>query len=70
MLQSAMLTSKCNANVTGSSGTMEPAGIEAMFKWSDDKHTLLYTSLYCDDDSKSYNRVKEVYQDKHGKEVK
>ena len=46
--------SKCNTNVKGSSGAMEPAGIEAMFKRSVDKHKLLYTSIYCDGDSKSY----------------
>ena len=29
----------------------------------------MYTKLYCDGDSKSYDRVKQVYKDKHTKEV-
>ena len=63
-------SSKCTANFKGSSGAMEPAGIEAMFKRSVEKHKLLYTSLYCDGDSKSYDKVKEIYKAKYGKEVK
>lgn len=29
----------------------------------------MYTKWYCDGDSKSYDRVKQVYKDKHTKEV-
>ena len=60
-------SAKCTANFKGSSGAMEPAGIEAMFKRSVEKHRLLYTSLYCDGDSKSYDRVKHIYKAHHGK---
>ena len=61
---------KCKANFKGSSGSMEPAGIEKMYKRSIDKHGLLYTSLYCDGDSKSHDRVKNLYKEKYSKEVK
>ena len=62
-------SAKCTANFKGSSGAIEPTGIEAMFKHSFEKHRLLYTSLYCDGDSKSYDKVKNIYKVYHGKEV-
>ena len=61
---------KCTSNFKGSSGAMEPAGLVSMYNRSIDKHGLLYTSLYCDGDSKSHDRVKDTYKEKYSKEVK
>ena len=62
--------SKCKANFKGSSGLMEPKGTENIFSRSAEKHKILYTDLYCDGDSKSFDRIKQVYKNDHGKEVR
>lgn len=42
---------------------MEPEGADRIFRSSVEQHNLRYTEFYGDGDSKSYNRVKGVYQD-------
>ena len=37
---------KCRANFQGSSGMMEPKGMESIFSRSVERHTLLYTEFY------------------------
>ncbi len=61
---------KCKANFSGSSGAMEPKGIENIFGRSAQSRNLLYTEFYCDGDSKSFDRIKHVYLQNHGKDVK
>ena len=62
--------SDCKANFHGSSGLMEPKGMENIFSRSAEKHKLLYTEFYSDGDSKSFDSVKDVYKHSHHKEVK
>lgn len=59
----------CKVNVTGSSGSMEPKGIESMFGRSVETRKLMYTNFYCDGDSKSFDKIKNVYLPHHFKEV-
>lgn len=54
---------KCKANFQGSAPAMEPEGADRIFRSSVEQHNLRYTEFYGDGDSKSYNRVKGVYQD-------
>ena len=56
--------SNCKADFKGSAPAMEPEGAERIFKRSFEKHGLHYTKFYGDGDSKSYGRVKNVYEDK------
>ena len=53
----------CKANFQGSAPAMEPEGADHMFRRSVQLHNLRYTEFYGDGDSKSFNRVKEVYHD-------
>jgi len=52
----------CKANFKGSAPAMEPEGVDRMFKRSVEVNNLRYTEFFGDGDSKSFNRVKEVYQ--------
>ena len=51
----------CKANYKGSAPTMESEGADRIFRRSVATQKLRYTDLYSDGDSKSYNRVKDVY---------
>ena len=51
----------CKANYKGSAPAMESEGADRIFRRSVATHKLRYTDLYSDGDSKSYNRVKDVY---------
>ena len=42
---------------------MEPEGADRIFQRSVEKHNLRYTEFYGDGDSKSFTRVKGVYED-------
>ena len=42
---------------------MEPEGVDRIFRRSVKRHNLRYTEYYGDGDSKSYLKVKDVYQD-------
>ena len=42
---------------------MEPEGAERIFQRSVELHNLRYTEFYGDGDSKSFSRVKGVYED-------
>ena len=42
---------------------MEPEGADRIFRSSVEKHNLRYTEFYGDGDSKSFTRVKGVYED-------
>lgn len=42
---------------------MEPEGAERIFQRSVKLHNLRYTEFYGDGDSKSFSRVKGVYED-------
>ena len=44
---------QCNANLKGSSESMEPVGIDSMLKRSIEKHNVLYASFYCDGATKA-----------------
>ena len=52
----------CKANFKGSAPAMEPEGVDRIFKQSVELHNLRYTEYYGDGDSKSFNKVKDVYQ--------
>ena len=54
---------KCKANFRGSAPAMEPEGAERIFQRSVELHNLRYTEFYGDGDSKSFSRVKGVYED-------
>ncbi|CAH3046832.1 unnamed protein product, partial [Porites lobata] len=54
---------KCKANFWGSAPAMEPEGAERIFQRSLELHNLRYTEFYGDGDSKSFSRVKGVYED-------
>ena len=54
---------KCKANFQGSAPAMEPEGTDRIFRRSVELHNLRYNEFYGDGDSKSYSRVKDVYQD-------
>ena len=54
---------KCKANFRGSAPAMEPEGADRIFRRSVQKHNLRYTEFYGDGDSKSFTRVKGVYED-------
>ena len=54
---------KCKANFQGSAPAMEPEGADRIFRRSVELHNLRYNEFYGDGDSKSYSRVKDVYQD-------
>ena len=42
---------------------MEPEGADRIFRRSVEKHNLRYAEFYGDGDSKSFTRVKGVYED-------
>ena len=42
---------------------MGPEGADRIFQRSVEKHNLRYTEFYGDGDSKSFTRVKGVYED-------
>ena len=52
----------CKAIFKGSAPAMEPEGVDRTFKRSVELHNLRYTEYYRDGDSKSFNKVKDVYQ--------
>ena len=52
----------CKANFKGSAPAMEPEGVDRIFKRSVELHNLRYTEYYGDGDSKSFSKVKDVYQ--------
>ena len=52
----------CKANFKGSAPAMEPEGVNRIFRRSVELHNLRYTEYYGDGDSKSFSRVKDVYQ--------
>ena len=54
---------KCKANFTGSAPAMEPQGAMRIFSRSIDDHKLMYNEYFGDGDSKSFQNVKDVYQD-------
>ena len=54
---------KCKANFWKSAPAMEPKGADRIFRRSVEKHNLRYTEFYGDGDSKSFTRVKGVYED-------
>ena len=58
----------CGANFKGSAPAMEPEGAERLFKRSVQEYGLYYTKYYGDGDSKSFQRVENVYEN-HGKLV-
>ena len=53
----------CKINFKGSAPAMEPEGAERIFQRSVQKHGLYYTKYYGDGDSKSFQRVQNVYKD-------
>ena len=53
----------CKINFKGSAPAMEPEGAERIFKRLVQKHGLYYTKYYGDGDSKSFQRVENVYKD-------
>ena len=55
----------CGANFKGSAPAMEPEGAERLFKRSEQEYGLYYTKYYGDGDSKSFQRVENVYEN-HG----
>ena len=52
----------CKANFKGSTPAMEPEGVDRVLKRSVELHNLGYTDYYGDGDSKSFSKVKDVYQ--------
>ena len=54
-------SNNCPANYKGSAPAMEPEGTERIFRRSAETHRLRYSELYGDGESKSYNKVKDVY---------
>ena len=50
------------ANIKGSAPAMEPEGVHRIFKCSVELHNLRYAEYYGDGDSKSFSKVKDVYQ--------
>ena len=50
----------CQKNHDGSAGSMEPIGMGRIFKRSEEKHGLKYTTYLGDGDSKSYKFVSEA----------
>ena len=52
-----------HANFRGSAPAMEPEGADRIFRRSVEKHNLRYTEFYGDGYSKSFTRVKGVYED-------
>ena len=60
--------SSCKANYSGSAPAMEPEGALRIFKRSIDKHNTQYNEYFGDDDTKSFNVVKDVYKE-HNVEV-
>ena len=52
----------CKANFKGSAPAMEPEGVDRIFRRSVELHNLQYTEYYGDGDSKSFSKVKDVYQ--------
>jgi len=50
------------ANFKRSAPAMEPEGTHRIFQRSVETHKLRYPEFYGDGDSKSFNRVKDVYQ--------
>ena len=53
----------CKSNFQGSAPAMEPEGAERIFQRSVELHNLRYTEFYGDGDSKSFSRIKNIYQD-------
>ena len=53
----------CSINHKGSAPAMEVAGATTIFGRSMEKHNLRYTHFYGDGDSKSYEKVKNLYTD-------
>ena len=51
---------KCKINYTGSAGAMEPAGVEAIYKRSEDERGLRYVNYIGDGDSKSFSHINSV----------
>ena len=52
----------CGANFKGSAPAMEPEGAARIFERSLQEHGLYYTKYYGDGDSKSFQRVEDVYK--------
>ena len=52
----------CKANFKGYTPAMEPEGVDRILKRSVELHNLGYTEYYGDGDSKSFSKVKDVYQ--------
>ena len=50
----------CQKNHTGSAASMEPSGMETVFRRSVERYDLQYTEYLGDGDSKSYARVKNA----------
>ena len=50
----------CEKNYEGSSPGMEVEGVKVVFAHSEQKHSLQYTSLLCDGDSKGFEEAKKV----------
>ena len=53
----------CKSNFQGSAPATEPEGAERIFQRSVELHNLRYTEFYGDGDSKSFSRIKNIYQD-------
>ncbi|XP_068672674.1 uncharacterized protein [Montipora foliosa] len=51
----------CKSNYKGSAPAMEAEGADRIFRRSVITHKLRYAELYSDGDSKSFNKVKDVY---------
>ena len=54
---------KCSANYQGSAPGMESEGAGRLFGRSLEKHSLRYTELYADGDSKSHSEIEHAYED-------
>ena len=62
--------SKCKANYSGSSASMETVGIKQIFGRSQEKYKLQYTDYYGDGNSKGFSEVQDVYSKGNVKVVK